>query len=89
MSSVGNTADVNASMPIGIVVGVAIFFILLTILGYYMVYRWYSSGQDTCAKLYPGNSLKNLRMREECKDRKRGNWALPASAMLLSSASSN
>ena len=39
-------------------------------------FRLYKKGQETCSSLYPGSSLSALRKLEECKDRKRGNWAL-------------
>ena len=39
-------------------------------------FRLYKKGQKTCSSLYPGSSLSALRKLEECKDRKRGNWAL-------------
>jgi hypothetical protein len=38
--------------------------------------RLYKKGQKTCSDLYPGSSLSARRKLEECKDRKRGNWAL-------------
>jgi Tfp pilus assembly protein PilO len=71
-------------MSVGMIIGILVFMIILTLLVYYLGYRWYLSGQNTCEKLYPGNSLKNLRLQEECKDRKRGNWALPAAASIIS-----
>lgn len=65
-------------------IAVAVVCVIITFAFYYFFYRTYTTGQDTCAALYPGNSLQALRMREECKDRKRGNWALPAAALILS-----
>jgi hypothetical protein len=73
----------NNDIPWLPIIGVVAFCIIATLLFYYFAYRTYSKGQDTCAALYPGNSLQALRMREECKDRKRGNWALPAAALLV------
>lgn len=74
----------NTGMSNGLIIGIVVFLIILTFLVYYLAYRWYLSGQNTCEKLYPGKSLKNLRMQEECKDRKRRNWALPAAASIIS-----
>jgi hypothetical protein len=68
------------------IIAIIAVFVVLTFLFYYFMYTRYRSGQSTCDALYPGTSLKNLRMREDCKDRKRGNWAMPASAVLLGSS---
>ena len=69
---------------IAVYIAAAVVCLIITFAFYYFFYRTYTTGQDTCAALYPGNSLQALRMREECKDRKRGNWALPAAALILS-----
>ena len=66
-----------------VIIAVCVVGVLLTVLFYYFMYTRYRSGQGTCDTLYPGTSLKDMRAREECKDRKRGNWAMPASAVIL------
>jgi hypothetical protein len=77
-------------MSDGLSIGLVILAVLLslgvTVLFYYIVYKIYSSGQDKCTELYPGNSLKMLRQREQCKDSKRGNWSTPLAALFVSSA---
>ena len=64
-------------------IAIFVFFIIMTILFYYFIYKQYSGGQSVCDKLYPGQGLASLRKREECKDRKRANWALPVSASMI------
>ena len=67
-------------MIIGIIVAV---LFCLSILMYYFFYKQYRSGQDKCSMLYPGNSLKMLRLREQCKDNKRRIWAMPVAASMI------
>lgn len=66
-----------------VIIAVCVVCVLLSVLFYYFMYTRYKSGQGTCDALFPGTSLKDMRAREECKDRKRGNWAMPASAVIL------
>jgi hypothetical protein len=82
MSSAASTSKDIPWVPIIIFI---VFSVLLTIVFYYIAYRVYNSGQKTCEQLYPGNTLKAKRLQEDCKDRKRKNWALPAAAMIFSS----
>jgi hypothetical protein len=58
-------------------------FVLFSILFYYFMYRQYRAGQQRCSVLYPGKSLKMMRLQEQCKDNKRGIWAFPAAASLM------
>jgi hypothetical protein len=75
--------DGTFNMGLGLVVAIIVIGIILTIIFYYFMYKQYSSGQNHCSVLYPGNTLKDLRLRDECKDRKRRNWSMPAAAMLI------
>jgi hypothetical protein len=77
----GETRTDNTAL---VVIVVVVVCLLVTFAFYYFAYRLYSTGQDTCDALYPGRSLRAMRAREECKDRKRGNWALPAALIFAS-----
>jgi len=79
-----STFNSSASSFWVVIIAVCVVCVLLTVFFYYFMYTRYRSGQSTCDELYPGTSLKDRRAREECKDRKRGNWAMPASAVIFS-----
>ena len=68
-----------------IVIGVLFVLGLVgTAFFYYYMYSNYRSGQRTCDMLHPGGGLKSMRLRELCKDRKRGIWAHPFAFWLIS-----
>lgn len=66
-----------------LIVVFVVFGVLMTLAVLFYMYRHYRKGQNMCEALYPGSSLKDLRAREECKDRKRSNWSVPSAALLI------
>lgn len=60
-----------------------ILMVVVTVAIYYYFFKQYKSGQNTCTMLYPGTSLRMLRLREACKDNKRKTWAMPVAASLI------
>ncbi len=64
------------------VLGFVMFFVFWYFV-YRLIYGAYRSGQNKCSVLYPGNSLKALRLRDACEDHKRLPWLGAAAVIAL------